>query len=135
YWKEVLRARREKYHVVGDTGEPDYDNGWGGGGSGSGLRFWKDEMGTVRLFGTAVHESFSGVESFVIDQMPDGYRPAVGCAFPVIAFVRDGFDMVPEISMVGVTPIGAVTWRRLGASLSNKAVTVDFNTIAYRAFF
>lgn len=61
----------DPWHVVGNVGEPAYSSGWSSGG-GVTMRFRKDPLGRVWVYGNANGPTAGGV-AFVL---PVGYRPA-----------------------------------------------------------
>lgn len=68
----------EDPHVVGDSGEPAFQNSWGNfGGGWRGARFWKDPMGLVHLEGLID----GGATATVALTLPEGYRPGEGVMF------------------------------------------------------
>lgn len=65
----------EQPHVVGDPGEPAFQNGWVNWDATlfSATRFWKDPMGMVHVEGLVK----SGTILTTVFQLPPGYRPLV----------------------------------------------------------
>jgi S-layer homology domain len=70
----------EAFHIVGDTGEPPFENGWtnfGGGRTTAG--FYIDSQNVVHLKGS-ITGGASGTTAFTL---PPGYRPAATLLLPV----------------------------------------------------
>lgn len=68
----------EALHVVGDMGEPAFENGWVNRASGeNAVSFYKDPFGVVHLDG-AVKDGTPDV----VFTLPVGYRPAGAMKFP-----------------------------------------------------
>ena len=59
------------WHVVGDAGEPAFENDWGNS-SARPLHFFRDQMGFVYIAGLVERASGAGVTVFTL---PVGYRP------------------------------------------------------------
>lgn len=71
-------AKAEPVHIVGASGQPQFNTGWGLGGDEQDPGFWKDPFGTVYLQGQAGRTS--GSED-VIFTLPPGFRPTKNSYF------------------------------------------------------
>lgn len=74
----------EQPHVVGDIGEPAFQNGWSNYDTTAfrGARFWKDPMGIVHVEGLVKGGTAPGA-GITIFALPAGYRPGIGLIFAV----------------------------------------------------
>lgn len=108
----------ETPHVVGDSGEPGFENSWVNFDVSTfrGARFWKDAVGVVHLEGLLTGGTGPGA-SAVLFTLPTGYRPALSHQFAVIAN--------NALGRVDVEPDGQVVWRAGGtnAFLSISGIT------------
>lgn len=69
----TLLAEPEPFHIVGEAGEPPFENGWVNVEEDSGeAGFYKDFQGVVHLKG-AITAGSNGNDAFTL---PEGYRPA-----------------------------------------------------------
>lgn len=69
----------EPWREVGATGQPAFQGTWVNfGGSAEPLRFLKDALGWVHVFGRAK----SGTSGTVVFTLPDGYKPSHAIFFP-----------------------------------------------------
>jgi hypothetical protein len=102
----------EPFHIVGDPGEPAFENSWVNFGAGTPpASFYKDPLGRVHLRGTVQN----GTTGTVIFTLPVGYRPANGENLPAV-----GAALVTVASTGTVTPFMASS-------------TVSINGISFRA--
>lgn len=84
---------QEPVHLVGETGEPAFQNGWGNWPAVTTIGFWKDSCGVIHLQGTAV----GGSPLDTIFTLPAGYRPLLPVAFPVAVGAADvGFMLIVD---------------------------------------
>ncbi len=75
-------AVSEPFHIVGESGEPAFENGWANVGfSLAEASFYKDPLGVVHLRG-AVEVNAAG-NSATVFTLPPGYRPANSYEFPI----------------------------------------------------
>lgn len=91
----------EPPHLVGDTGEPAFQNGWVNFDTTAwtAARFWKDPMGVVHLEGLIKSGTVgAGTPVFTL---PVGYRPGSGVLFPTVSNAALG--------RVDVAPTGQVS--------------------------
>lgn len=67
----------EEWHVVGQPGEPSFQNGWAHSGGGvHPVSFYKDVEGRVHIRGSMVNNNALGQPSGLnVFQLPVGYRP------------------------------------------------------------
>lgn len=72
-------VKLESPHVVGDSGEPAFQNSWVNYDTTAfrGARFWKDPMGLVHIEGLVK----SGTVPGTVFSLPAGYRPGVAHVF------------------------------------------------------
>lgn len=97
----------EAPHVVGDSGEPAFQNSWINYDTATfrGARFWKDPMGVVHLEGLVKNGAAAPSTVFTL---PAGYRPGNGLIFAVIAN--------NTIARVDVAPTGNIVWQAGGTN-------------------
>lgn len=75
----TLLAEPEPFHIVGEAGEPPFENGWINVDD-SEAGFYKDFQGVVHLKGTiSGGEASNGTDAFTL---PEGYRPAESLFLP-----------------------------------------------------
>jgi len=122
---EIGRFGREKEHTVGAGGEPAFSGSWS---SSTGLRFWKDENGVIRINGSAQHPNLT-TASPVIFTLPVGWRPDATQEIrrPNVAFVNG----VLEIGYIRVESTGNVSWIRNGSAPNDDVdlvVEIDFRS-------
>ena len=129
-WVEVLRAGREKEHLVGAAGEPAFAGSWTAP-LGIGVRFWKDENGIVHLSGAARH-SASPTDDSAIFTLPAGYRPLnVGAHLFPVYVVDNG---VRKIALAVVDTTGVVSLAMAPAgNPTGPTVLVFFFGVHFRA--
>lgn len=107
----------EAFRVVGDAGQPAFENSWAHYDTDRKLRFYRH---AGRCFMEGIIRS--GVVGSTIVTLPVGYRPLIASqsiAFPIVA--------AGVFGVVYVTPTGTVA---LGSGASN--VWVDLSAIAFR---
>jgi hypothetical protein len=75
---DFATAKAEPVRIVGASGQPQFNEGWGLGGGEQVPGFWKDPFGTVYLQGQAGRDF--GSED-VIFTLPPGYRPTENSYF------------------------------------------------------
>jgi hypothetical protein len=69
----------EPFHIVGDTGEPAFQNGWTNFGAGrTTAGFYMDSTGVVHLKGSIT----GGASSTTAITLPAGYRPSANLLVP-----------------------------------------------------
>lgn len=92
------RVAQERWHVVGSTGEPAFDDGWTSLGADYGaVSFYRDTVGETHLRGVAQ----GGAAGTSVFTLPPGYRPAQRLVFAEI-------DVTGAPSRVDVLPDGRV---------------------------
>lgn len=106
----------EDPHVVGDSGEPAFQNSWVNYDTATfhGARFWKDPLDIVHLEGLVK----SGTIGTTIFALPAGYRPSNGHLFIV--------NSNSAVGRVDVAPTGNVV-----ATAGNNA-WVQLSGISFR---
>jgi hypothetical protein len=122
---DFATAKAEPVRIVGASGQPQFNEGWGVGGSEQVPGFWKDPFGTVYLQGQAGRDS--GSED-VIFTLPPGYRPTENSYFSTypsggsgtvaIAVLANGdvelFNLA-EPSDDGFVGLGGIVFRAAGS--------------------
>lgn len=98
------------WHVVGDSGEPAFENSWGNY-TGRMVRFRKDAVGFIHLQGTAA--GGTDTDGTIIFTLPSGYRPVDD---PVIIPVNGVQASAPHIARLRVNSDGSVRCYDLNAS-------------------
>lgn len=96
----------EKWHKVGDPGEPSFLNGWTGDPATGGFYFYKDPFGMVYFQGNLINNALpSGFHG--IFTLPVGYRPILQ---PVT--YNTGITIGGVVSAVTllVSTAGLMTW-------------------------
>jgi hypothetical protein len=105
-------APSEAWHVVGQPGEPPFEQGWGDAEDPAAqtVAFYKDREGTVHLRGVA----FGGVHDTLIFRLPAGDRPGAhkAMSFPVSCTCQTNNNEPGNSHMIylptgGVNVIGA----------------------------
>jgi len=75
----------DTWHQVGAAGEPAYYAGWSDGASGAqGIRFKKNDIGTVSFVGSA---TAGGVATNSVFNLPVGYRPQFDIVMPIMQYI------------------------------------------------
>lgn len=77
----------DEWHLVGDTGEPAFVNGWTQGPAGEECRFRIDLVGNVHVIGRVT----KGTDNTVVFTLPTGYRPPQLIRTQVLSSA--GFDL------------------------------------------
>lgn len=97
----------EDWHVVGDVGEPAFENGWVNyGGGWTTAAFFKDAYGIVHLKGLVKN----GTADTVIFTLPVGYRPSETMHLPTVS------NETANDSTLNIVPDGTVKQRTGGQS-------------------
>ncbi|HEX6207231.1 MAG TPA: hypothetical protein VF058_02620, partial [Actinomycetota bacterium] len=112
-WNQVIKAKvftkkqandrfalkkAEAYRLVGTTGQPPFQNGWGNFGFGwSATGFYKDSENLVHLKGT-----FEGPSGFTAFTLPVGYRPPENLLLPIAGIGNDGLRIFVDGTVVPV---------------------------------
>jgi len=107
----------EEPHVVGDSGEPAFENSWVNYDTASfrGARFWKDPMGIVHIEGLVK----SGTVAATIFTLPAGYRPSNGLLFVTITNGGIGrFDVASTGNVVAQS--GSNGWFTINCSFKQE---------------
>ena len=122
-WQEIVRSGLEDFHTVGDPSpEPPFENGWGG----TGVKFYKDSGGVVRLVGAASKTGAPGALS-VMFTLPVGYRPGTAeVRFPV-----EYANVVNGIDTIRVASNGTVQFVNF-AGITSGTTTVQLYPVAFR---
>ncbi len=120
-------ATPEPFHLVGASGEPQFENAWSNrGGSAVGsvdepAGFYKDQEGIVHLQGQIVQPT--APTGSVIFQLPPGYRPDRHKVLRVPISACDCLGSVQEVITTGSVAI----WGPGISATTNGAVTLDNN--------
>ena len=98
----------EGVHVVGDAGEPAFQNSWVNFDTATfrGARFWKDPMGIVHIEGLVKNGAAAPSTIFTL---PAGYRPGNGLLFAVMANAN-------VAARIDIAPTGNVVWQGGGTN-------------------
>lgn len=91
------------WHIIGDPGEPAFENGWAALGSGYfSPRFRKTKDGLVVVYGTASRAAGNHIGPLFT--LPVGYRPVATHQVPM-----NGYDGVnPVVSASEITAAGVL---------------------------
>jgi hypothetical protein len=113
----------EAERFIGESGQPEFINGWSNYGSGWGTAaFYKDPFEVVHLRGS-IGSSSPGTAAFTL---PEGYRPAEDVSFPSSG---RGGDSQPRISSITVGADGSVYPVCAGSNCS----IVSLSGVTFRA--
>lgn len=110
-------VKLEDPHVVGDSGEPAFQNSWVNYDTATfqGARFWKDAFDIVHLEGLV--KNGTGPPSTIFT-LPAGYRPANGILFSTLSN--------SAVGRIDVAATGNVTFQ-LGSN-----VWISLNGLSFR---
>jgi hypothetical protein len=107
----------DSVHIVGNPGEPAFQNAWVNYDTTRTARFRKTPDGAVRLGGTVK----SGASGTVVFTLPAGYRPPIERDFIVMAATSGGNGT----AYVQVLPTGTVTISAISGSLVGTYTMLD----------
>ncbi len=99
------RAEAQSGLTVGTPGAPAFQNGWG---SSTGITFWRDRWGRVRLEGKATRADLARSQ-LPIFSLPVGYRPALPITLVSNAFKDHTNSLGQYLSIHIVIAIGIGT--------------------------
>lgn len=106
--KNLRILQSEAWHIVGDTGEPAFENSWANRSSGddADAAFYKDAFGVVHVKGTIE----GGANATTVFTLPSEYRPSDRVVVPICAPAIVGSLASIEIdgSVVGYFGSGTV---------------------------